>query len=685
MMKKILTVIVLAVSSLMTYGQDRALVIECANNELDMVTTNEVDSIYFSPDGASLFVVANDTIVQFAKSDIVSLSYGEVATKMTVTYEGGKAKVVNPYFTKGVKATVSGAHVTVDNVNADTEYTIQLAGTTTNGSFTYNAAYKTTIELNGVSITNPTGPAIDLECGKRIALELKKGTDNVLVDGTGDHKAAFYCKGHLEVDKSGNLTVTGNAKHAIATKEYLQIKNGVGNINVLSAKGDGIHAGQYYQQNGGSINIKNVAGDGIQAEATSNADDELNGQLIINGGTIEVNVTADDCDAIKADGMVTIANTKSVPVITLTASGAAAKGINSNADINISDGSIIIINSGGGLTEGSDASTAKGIGSDTNIVITGGDINIKMTGAGGKGIKADGTLTIGDKASGEGPKLTVSTSGSAYSSGTTGGTTGGNTGGWGRPGGGGPGGGMQPGGGSSSGSSAKAIKAMGAIYVYGGESNVTTSTSGAEGMESKTSVNIAGGHHYFKCYDDCINSKGNITFDGGITVCYATNNDAVDSNAGRTGAITIGNGVVLAYTSAGSPEEGLDCDNNSYIQITGTGYAISAGGAQGGGSSSSTISNAKQGYAFVTSSISYTAGRYYTLADASGNNLITYKFEGNVNSTLALFTAKGMVKNSSYTVKYATAEPTDATESFHGVYLGSTAKGTTSVTTITAK
>ena len=168
-------------------------------------------------------------------------------------------------------------------------------------------------------------------------------------------------------------------------------------------------------------------------------------------------------------------------------------------------------------------------------------------------------------------------------------------------------------------------------------------------------------------------------------MCYSNGNDAVDSNYGRTGAINIGNGAVLAYTSKGSPEEGLDCDNNSYIQITGTGYAISAGGTQGGGSSSSTISNAKQGYNFLTSSISYKTGTYYTLADSQGNNLLTYSLQANVSSTLSLITAKGMVKSSSYTIKSSTTAPTDATTAWHGLYLGSSATGTTSVTSFTAK
>ena len=202
------------------------------------------------------------------------------------------------------------------------------------------------------------------------------------------------------------------------------------------------------------------------------------------------------------------------------------------------------------------------------------------------------------------------------------------------------------------------------------------------------SIYFEGGKHYFACYDDCINSSGCIYFNGGVTVCYSNGNDAIDSNAGRTGAITIGNGNVFAYTTKGSPEEGFDCDNNSYIQITGTGIGISAGGSQGGGwggSTGNTISNAKQGYAFVTSTLSYTSGRYYTLSDASGNNLVTYSFPASVSSNLALFTATGMVKGSTYYVKYSTTAPTNATTAWHGLYLGSTATGSTQLTSFTAQ
>jgi hypothetical protein len=359
---------------------------------------------------------------------------------------------------------------------------------------------------------------------------------------------------------------------------------------------------------------------------------------------------------IKGDSNISIGG----GTITISSTGAASKGISCDKVLTTTGGSLTITNSGTGTGTTSNYSTAKGLTSDGSIDLQGGTISITMSGQGGKGIKSDGTLTIG-KSDTEGPTLTVSTTGDKY---------------------------LKT-------SSAKAIKAVGKITVNGGETVVTTSTTGGEGLESKLKSNASivfnGGKHYFKCYDDCLNTAGAIRFDGGIVVCYGYGNDAVDSNYGQAGAIQIGNGAVMAYSSKGAPEEGFDCDNNSYIQITGTGIGISGGanqgggGGWGGGGSSSSIGSAVQGYCLSTSSISYAPNRYYTLADASGNNLVTYSVEASFSSSLSLFTATGMKKGSSYNVKYSTTKPTDATTEWHGFYLGSSAVGTTQATSFTAQ
>ena len=386
------------------------------------------------------------------------------------------------------------------------------------------------------------------------------------------------------------------------------------------------------------------------------------GTTTIDGGIVTLTPSGSmqviNNDASYSTGIKTVDFVMNGGTLAITPTGVAGKGI-SATNITTNGGTLNITCSSTYQSAGTnDAYTAKGMKADGNMALNGGDITIKMTGQGGKGIKVNGAYTQGT-ADGNGPTMTVTTTGSAV------GTSSG--GGWG-------GGGKQDYYGC-----AKAIKVMGQVTVYGGQTEINTSQGGSEGLESKTGITIEGGKLYLKCYDDCMNSSGKIVFNGGVTVCYSNGNDAVDSNYNSAGAITIGNGVVFAYATVGGAEEGLDCDNNSNIRITGTGIAISAGASQGGGGgwggSGNTITGATQGYAFVTSSVSYRTGSYYTLADASGNNLVTYSFEGNCNSSLSLFTATGMVRNSSYNVK-TSSKPTDATTEWHGVYLGSSAKGT---------
>ena len=427
--------------------------------------------------------------------------------------------------------------------------------------------------------------------------------------------------------------------------------------NAAGIKADGnitIDGGTFTIANNGSMSKS------IKSKAT----------VTINGGDITLTPSGTmqviNSDASYSSGIKAVDFVMNGGVLKINSSGVAGKGV-STTNITTNGGSITINNTGSAQSAASsDYYTAKGFKTDGNLNLLGGTIFIKMTGTGGKGIKVNGNYVQG-VSGGEGPTLTVQTTGSS-----AGGSSGG--GGW-------------PGGGQNSGSgSAKAIKVLGTITLNGGQSEVTTATNGAEGIESKTSITVNGGNHYYKAYDDGMNCAGPIKFAGGVTVVYSNGNDAVDSNYGRAGAVEIGNGCVVAYTSAGGPEEGLDCDNNSYISITGTGYAISAGGSQGGGwGGSSGLGSAVQGYYLSTSSLSYSTGRYYTIANSSGTNLMTYSFEAGVSSSLSLFTAKGMTKGQSYTVKYSTTAPTNATTAWHGVYLGSTATGTTSFTSFTAQ
>ena len=656
-------------------------------------------------------------------------------SRVEVEYDGSTAVIrVAGNIAQYLTIEQSGAHVSItQSDDVSEEITYALSGASSDGEFYMAGSFKATVELAGLTLTNQTpvysGAAVCIMDGKRIDLSAKSGTVNTLIDAAnGDQKAALYCKGHLELKGKGTLNVSGLTAHAVKSAEYMQMKNLT--LNVVKAVKDGLSCDEYFLMESGTLTISGVGDDGIQCDldGTSNTgetadhEDEDSGNIYIQGGSLTITTIAAGTKCLKSDSTLVVSGgtlelnasgavdtsdasdpsyvsgiscgkfVQNGGSITMTIKGTAGRGVKA-WDIETNSGSLTITNAATPTTISSDVKSAKGL-KGLNIALNGGTINIAMSGNAGKGISAG--------------------SGTQSSSGSSGGGWGGGWGG-GRPGGGMGGGsswsnikgsytqGLSDGSGPTltvsttgsaySSSSAKAIKAICAVTLYGGTTEVSTKTDGAEGLESKTSVTVKGGLHYFQCYDDCINSAGKIIFDGGATVCYSNGNDAVDSNAGTSGAVTIGDGAIFAFTTKGAPEEGIDCDNNSYIQITGSGYAVSAGASQGGGggggwggsSSGNTISNASQGYAFVTNSISYQSGRYYTLADASGNNLMTYSFPASCSSSLSLFTAKGMTKNSSYNVKYSTTAPTDATTAWHGLYLGSSHVGTSSVTSMTAK
>lgn len=350
MKNRIWSVMALGAVATGSVSAQQALMIECEGGITDAFSTEMIDSLSFSADGQQMQVFVSGKTATYQLQNVLGMTYGELPASLKVVYDEALTSIVNPYSLQGVKATIKGGNVTIDNSNVDTELAFQLSGTTANGSFTYNGSYKTTIELNGVNITNPKGAAIDIECGKRVTLALKKNTVSTLVDGEGGkQKAALYCKGHLEIDKTGTLNVTGNTKHAISAKEYIQLKKSEGTINILGAVSDGIHCSQYFLAGGFTVNIDNVQGDGIQAEVSGAEvyeEEYPDGSLHIQGGTFNINCPAADAVGLKADAGIVISDTKSVPVIKIVMSGEGAKGMSTlEGEIEVKAGEVSVTDS----------------------------------------------------------------------------------------------------------------------------------------------------------------------------------------------------------------------------------------------------------------------------------------------------------------------------------------------------
>ena len=187
--------------------------------------------------------------------------------------------------------------------------------------------------------------------------------------------------------------MTGNLRHAIASNEYMLIKKSTGSITIEHAVSDAIHAEQYFQMNGGTLNISGMGDDGIQAEKKNDPNEELNGQVIIKGGTINMTVASTDTKGIKSDSLMTITG----GTFNITASGLGTKGISSGYSMIINEEDnptqMTIRASGNKYTDPitKESSRCIGIKSGKDLTISAGTITVTNTGVGSKGIKVDGT------------------------------------------------------------------------------------------------------------------------------------------------------------------------------------------------------------------------------------------------------------------------------------------------------
>ena len=332
----------------------------------------------------------------------------------------------------GVEVTVNGGHITA-NHSSTKNICYVLSGTTTNGSFTVVGDKKYEVKLNNVNITNPDSAALNLLSGKRAYIMLIDGTSNTLSDGTGgSQKGALYCKGKLLFNGSGKLSVTGNTNNAIHSADYIVFRKG----------------------------------NNIYANSTANHGIKANDGIFINGGIINVEVSAE-----------------------------AAKGINCESNIIVNGGRTTVITTGGGTydTEDNEAKGAACIKADSAFTINAGELWLKSTGSGGKGINVD------TEANFTGGNVYIVTEGGQYKS-------------------------------NNDTSSPKGIKADGNINISGGTIWVRTNGYNGEGIETKSTMNISGGEVASYAYDDAINSKSDMTITGGYIYAQGKNNDGMDAN-----------------------------------------------------------------------------------------------------------------------------------------------------------
>ena len=552
-MKKVYAILMALVLTLVAGAQTLNVRVGSVTYQFPSAQTGEMNYT----DGQTLSVQGK--IFNLSEIDEMTVDETEVTDNaVSICYDGTAATVsVAGNVAQYVEAIVSGAHVSIvqslaassEDVEEPEEITYILSGQTTDGEFSLTGSYKCTLSLAGLSLTNPSGAAINIANGKRIKISAKKNTENTLTDGTGGSQTGcIYSKGQIHLQGNGTLNVVGKTKHAIKSGDYIAIKNLT--LNITGAVADGISCNEYFLMESGSVSISGVGDDGIQCDLdgttstgeTTDHEDEDSGNIYIEGGTLKVAATATASKGIKATGVLNINENSEATTVTITNSG------------------------GADTSDETDISSSACLKSDKAIVIAGGTLTLTNTGQGGRAINSDGALTI------SGGTINAQAQGSNY--GSSGG--GGGPGGGGRPGG---GGGWPGGGGSSSPHKyAKGVKADGNITISGGTLNVYSKNH--EGMESKGTITVSGGEVYAEASDDAINAASHLTISGGRVCGYSTGNDGLDSN----GNMYIKGGLVYGICK-GSPEVALDANTEGgyKLYLTG-GTLIAIGGIEKGSS-----------------------------------------------------------------------------------------------------
>ena len=300
--------------------------------------------------------------------------------------------------TDRVQVTTEGAHVTISSPSSRMDYVV--SGSSADGSLKIYSDHKFKLTLNGVTLTNPTGAAINNQCGKTLCLVLTDGTTNTLTDGAdyvvapGEQmKGAMFSEGQVVVSGKGSLVVNAAGGHGIASDDYIRFRPGC-KVHVTASGGHGIKANDGIFIDGGVLNVQ-VSGDGYKG-FKSDLDIVVRGgrTTVITSGASRLNEEPDlgdseedysSCAGLKSDGNIEV----SAGQVQVFSTGEGGKGINAAGGLDIMGGRVAVVTTG--IKE---MSAPKGIKSDGDITIAGGYTYAYSYNS--APLEADGTLTVAD-------------------------------------------------------------------------------------------------------------------------------------------------------------------------------------------------------------------------------------------------------------------------------------------------
>lgn len=475
---------------------------------------------------------------------------------VTIAFSGDSATVTND---AGVSLSYGAntASIAISSAVEGVHYI--LSGSSANGYVQITSTYASKVTLNGVNLTSTTGPALSMLSAARNFVVTAAGSSNSLADTTTYTRSGsgtLYTSGPMILGGQGSLSLAGIKSHAIYGGSYIRTMGG--DIKVTAAAKDAIHSKTLFRMDRGSLDLT-ATGDGIDGDS---------GAIQINGGSIKVHSTVDDTKAIGCEGLIQINGGQ----INLSSSGVQSKGISGKSDIAINGGSLLCHMSGAVFLETvtdtttyTDPSYCTGVKCDGDLTVANNAyVTITHSGTAGKGISADGNVTI------NGGTLDIFTSGGASSSYTNSL-------------------------GATDTATADCIDADGTLTVNSGTIIARSTGTGGDCLSSDLALTVNSGNLALTTdgvSGDCLGSNATLAVNGGTLAVTVKGNQGKGFKS--TGAMSVGGGNTTFTMSGGMALENVTATTynpvycaamkgDSTITISGGSIAMTHSGIAGKG------------------------------------------------------------------------------------------------------
>ena len=474
-----------------------------SNGKLTIATDNNINLVLnnlslTNPSGAAILVTGGKlTNFSLTAGTTNTLSDGSASTNNGTINTDGPIAISNT----GI---LQVAGIKKHGINTSSTISI-LNGSTSITSAASDGLHSEGFAQSGGSLTiSALADGIDAGNG---AIAITGGTINV-TSTSNDVKAIKTGNNTVTIDAGTiTLTVSGAQSKGISAKGNISINNGnitatLSGATVLTASGSGydpsyataIKSDAIIAVTGGTINFHLLVG------ADGGKGFSADGAINISGGIINVNTAGNGGTYINELGV---------------ADAFSTSALTSDVDVNISGGTLTLVNTG---------ASGKGISSDVDVHLSGtAQLNITNSGNAGKGIKADSSVYF------NGAVTTINLSGATVLEAS--------------------GSGYDP-------SYPTGVKTTGSIIVNSGNIQIqgTAAATGTKGLSADASITVNNGTI------NIITAGSGAVYTNalGVTDSYSSAAFSADSNI----SIIAGN---ITTSSSGNGGKGLKADGNIYI------------------------------------------------------------------------------------------------------------------------